>query len=921
MQRLNFAWNKNGVKIMKASLHTLPWQVKGYWPYVPIKETSMETGQTLSGVTDWIPASVPGGVHYDLWKAGLIENPYTAQNSLHAEWVEHRWWMYRTVIPKSLIGSDRQLEALRLQGRRIFLVFAGLDYEAEVFFNDRPMGSHIGMYDAFEVDITDEIQEENTLLVLFKGVPEEMGQIGYTSQTFTQKSRFNYKWDFSTRIVNIGFWKDVFLKVTEPVEDEDLHWFTDVNGKDGIITAAGRLLCVPSAYSSWNEKPVLKAFLSEPAVFSDAEETNLSGVKWTELTQHPVAFKEREQDALFAAEINEQFSIADPVLWNPNGYGKPWLYWLRFTLTAGNTVIWSKTVRVGIRSLRFLSNEGASADALPYTFCVNGRKVYIRGINMTPLDHLYGNVSKERYQYLVRCVREEGCNLIRVWGGGLIETEAFYDLCDRYGILVWQEFIQSSSGIDNLPSVKPEFLKLLETAAAAAVKEKRNHVSLAVYGGGNELMLQPDRPVGLDHPNIQMLKKIVEIYDPGRFFYPTSASGPREYITFDKNVSHDVHGNWRYEGNPGHYRLYGQSDNLFHSEFGTDAASNLSTLRRFLPQKSLHPTPMSQNPDWKHHGEWWGTYFRDCELFGEIPKTERYLNHFIACSQYMQSEGLRFILDSDRRRAFHNSGVIIWQMNEPWPNSSCTNLVDYFGEKKSAYYQVKRCFAPRRLTINYTTLSYPPGFAAHFPVYALNAEGDWNTTGFFEVIGLDGTVCSQGEFAVSCGADHSERTGELVITIPDSPVFFLRLSYQDGSKRIIQEPWMFSTAEKEPFAAMSRDSRLSEKVIISKIRRCESAADPKKAESKGTRFEVTLINASVHAAVEAGVELLEHGDRILYAEENYVFLLPGEERTLPFVLEKRVPVLFEDDWYHSENNNTADSEELTDGVRLIVRSL
>ena len=161
-------------------------------------------------------------------------------------------------------------------------------------------------------------------------------------------------------------------------------------------------------------------------------------------------------------------------------------------------------------------------------------------------------------------------SLVRVWGGGLIEKDEFYDLCDENGILIWQELIQSSSGIDNKPSEQEEFLELLKKTAECAVREKRNHVSLAVYSGGNELMEAPDRPCGRENKNIAMLEEIVRRLDGRRAFLPTSASGPREFITSEKGVSHDVHGSWRYEGNPGHYVLYGESDNLFHSEFGMD---------------------------------------------------------------------------------------------------------------------------------------------------------------------------------------------------------------------------------------------------------------------------------------------------------------------------------------------------------------
>lgn len=143
---------------MEISLSKLKWEVKGYWPYVPVKEKSMETGQTLHGVTPWIPAKVPGGVHYDLWKAGLIEHPYYGMNSLNCEWVENRWWMYRTEFPEDLDGVN-------LSGEKVTLVCRGLDYEAEVFFNDERVGSRKGMYEPLEINLTGRIRSRNKLVV------------------------------------------------------------------------------------------------------------------------------------------------------------------------------------------------------------------------------------------------------------------------------------------------------------------------------------------------------------------------------------------------------------------------------------------------------------------------------------------------------------------------------------------------------------------------------------------------------------------------------------------------------------------------------------------------------------------------------------------------------------------------------------
>lgn len=873
---------------MEISLSNLQWEVKGYWPYVPIKETSMETGQSLQGVTDWLPATVPGGVHYDLWRAGLIANPYIGQSSLHCEWVEHRWWMYRAAFPGKWVEK-------RASDQAVQLIFKGLDYEAEIFLNDVSCGSHVGMYEPFTVDITHLIRETNTLLVLFKGIPEEMGQIGYTSRTSTQKSRFNYKWDFSTRLVNIGLWQDVALSVPEAARVEDLHWCSDAEqpcgagcGKSrGIVRIEGT---VTDDRANREEPLQLSLRVTGPY---DRRDRNfrVRPERGEENVPEPACVWQSRKEAA-PGTIREEIVLEEAYMWQPNGSGIPWLYELEAVLTAGEETLWETRMDMGIRSLRMLRNEGAGEDALPYTFCIGGEKIYIKGVNMVPLDMLYGNVGEERYAHMIAVMVNSGCNMARVWGGGLIEKEAFYRLCDENGILVWQEFIQSSSGVDNIPCEAPAYLQLLRRTAESAVREKRNHVSLTVYGGGNELQDAPNQPTGLDNCNIRMLQEIVQRLDGTRFMYPTSASGPREFVTRDKGVSHDVHGNWKYLGDPVHYELYGESDSLFHSEFGTDGVAHVKTLQKILPEASLHPTPMRENADWQHHGEWWGTYDRECGIFGTIPKEPQYLETFVACSQFVQSEGLRFILDADRKRAFQNSGTIIWQVNEPWPNTSCTSLVDYFGETKSAYYQVKRCYAKRRLALDYRSLVYEAGSQASFGVYAISDGQAWDTECVCQVYGMDGTPYAREHFPVHAQAGESGRRYEIRIQVPQTELFLVILGFQEEDTLVRQEPYLFSTSRETPFAALlacGEDGVCGSAAAGERVR-METVVTGDPASGK-LQMEAVLENTSNRVALEAGVETVGD-DWYLLGEDNYVMLLPGEKTTLRFALHRKEGVLF-----------------------------
>lgn len=381
-------------------LNDLKWEVKGYWPWVPLKGTSMELGQELMGVTDWMPATVPGGVHYDLYRQGWISNPYEELNSLSCEWVENRWWVYRTTLKHP-----------ELKASRVELVFQGLDYEAAVYADNILLGEHKGMFEPAVFDVTDLLSERESLeiSVLLKQAPDEMGQIGKTSATFTQKSRFNYKWDFSTRLVNVGIWDDVVLRVHRDCSWQDVSITTDAELGENDGQVSGRISIQASIKQMAG--PEHTGRLTASITCSDPEGNPLVVQTYS---------------VLAGEVLNAELDIPEPQLWYPNGYGEQPLYSLELKLLdEEDMVLDTRRLQTGIRKLDYILNEGSPDNALPYTVVINGRKIYIKGVNMTPLDHLYGNVTIEQYQQMIYLMKAAHINLVRVWGGGIIEKKPF----------------------------------------------------------------------------------------------------------------------------------------------------------------------------------------------------------------------------------------------------------------------------------------------------------------------------------------------------------------------------------------------------------------------------------------------------------------------------------------------------------------
>lgn len=840
----------NGVD-MEISLANCQWQIKGYWPYVPIKETSMELGQVLKGTTNWIEAKVPGGVHYDLYKAGYIENPYYGQNSLKCEWVENRWWMYRTTFPMPKCTEEK-----------VFLYFEGLDYEVMIYLNDSLVAEHQGMYEPVKVEVTSLLKEENKLVLIFKGVPDEMGQIGYTSRTSTQKSRFNYKWDFSTHLVNIGIWKDVKLIVEEDLVFENPYVISSYNNGKGTIKVEGEIKGKPE-------------YLADGPLVLELKAPNPEKIYTKELCI--------TKDGKAVAELE----IENPQLWYPNGYGKQPLYQLEIKKRNQKEDKLLYQQKIGIRSIELIHNENEHKGALPYTFTVNNQRIYIKGVNITPLDHVYGNVSKEQYEHLVEVCVRANVNLIRVWGGGLIEKEWLYEYCDQAGILIWQEFIQSSSGIDNKPCEEKAFLELLERNSKAAILGKRNYTSLAVWSGGNELTEEGNHPCDYENTNIALLKGLVETYDRERFFYPTSASGPEEFVSFERGVSHDVHGGWRYEGNPIHYEKYGTSDHLFHSEFGTDGTPSFKTLQKFLPPKDWYPTPMSENLTWQHHGEWWGTYFRDVEMFGEIKEIEE----FVKLSQFMQVEGLKFMIEADRRRKYQSSGSIVWQLNEPWPNASCTNLLDYYGELKPAYYAVKKAFAPLHVSMDYRKLHIQNEEELTFPIYVHNSLEETEIFVRGKAFNRKGEVLYTKEYEGKVLKDSSTKVAEWTEKWVFEDILYIALELYQNKEFIEENLYTFGHTQPP---------------VLKGIRglkgQIECSVKGTEQEENNTYIQtLSLKNIGSEVALQVGVEL-DRDDWLMIADDNYFSLLPNQEKEMKIQIYPRKNGGFLEEYNYNENS-------------------
>jgi beta-mannosidase len=726
----------------------LDWQINASYPYGSLLCKSAETGMSLSGIFNSIPAKVPGSIHHDLLEAGIIKNPYFEMNSLDCQWVSEYWWTYYTTF---------EIE-IAMKGQRFRLRLNGIDYEAMIYVNDKLVGTHKGMYVPFACDITNLLRYDspNSISVVLKNAPKEFGQYGLTELTSTQKARFTYKWDFGTRMVHLGLYDEVLVEHFYDVAIEYSRIHADAS--TGLIDASVMLTVFEAG-----EQTICWEVLKNDCVLTTYQQV--------------VLLEEGNQ------QVKAEMSVAQPQKWYPNGAGDHPLYTLRVTI-GDKTISDQRAYSFGFRTIQYFQAEGASNESLPYGVNINGKAIYIKGVNMVPMDMMYGSVTFEQREQLITLVRNAGINLIRVWGGGLIECEEFYDLCDRNGILVWQDFIQSGSGISNVPSKLPEFITLCRNTAVEAVMQKQHHASLAFWCGGNELTDELGVPAHYEDENIRMLQEIVSEYDGVTMFLPTTASGPREFLNIDApGTNHDVHGPWQYDGPIQHYTNFNSSDSILHSEFGIPGMSSYDTIQSVLSPANFHFTDCTENIVWRYHAEWWDTSARDSSMFGPFQEDE--LEAFISCSQFVQADGLRYALESNRRRAFANVGSIIWQLNEPWPQISGTNLVDYYLNPKPAYYAVQLAYRSVNPSLQYDKLIYEPGETASLRAWLSSGESVSEWTVQIAVLNEEEQSLMEQTKIVIVGDGRSVLLEDWQIMMPTSGTVYVQLIASSEMQTIV----------------------------------------------------------------------------------------------------------------------------------------
>jgi beta-mannosidase len=830
----------------RISLNASDWHFKEFygedWRW---RNSHMPDSRDLRG---WRVGSVPGCPQHDLWKAGEIPDPYIERNSLLSEWISQRTWLYK----KTFIVDEQ------VKGQHVWLHFEGVDYQAEFFLNGESLGTHIGMFTPVSFEVADKLRygEENLLAVVIEAAPHEEPQVGRTSRVRTIKTRMNYWWDFCPRMIHLGIWDDVHLDVTGPVR----------------IT---NVFVRPQLSTDYTRANVFVGTALDSTVQGTADLEVILRYAGTVVAHQ----RARHELNVGQTRLETCLEVTAPRLWWPNGHGKQELYEAEVRLVRPSAEEMSPeeedisdlyTTLFGIRQISLTQNESVDPAALPYTLIVNGRKIYAKGWNWVPMDVMYSVPRPAKLERLLTLACRAHINLLRVWGGGLIETESFYEQCDRLGIMVWQEFIQSSSGIDNTPPSSGEYIRAVTEAAGQIIPRKRNHPALAIWCGGNELSGGVEQPLDDSHPVLEALKSVVKRLDPDRLWLPTSPSGhvfsnSLETIAIDPSALHDVHGPWEYQGVTGQCDLYNRGSSLLHSEFGVEGITNLRALNATL--QTAHQLPVTlDNPYWFHRGAWWIKRPMWDRTFGELNSMEE----LVRATQFMQADGLRYALEADRRRKYHNSGTLPWQFNEPYPMAACTSAVDYYARPKPVYYAVSRAYAPLLVSARFSTQAWEGFDQFQVEAWICNSheQSYADVTLQLCVTGIRGKIYVKRTESVAFGANCAAKLTALEESLDSIPeeVFFLDMQLLDSkSAGLARNRYVFSRTE-----------------TLAPLLSCPLTSISVTSQEAESEQILTLTNTGETAAMCVWLEDARdlNASGYSYFDDNYFCLLPQESRTV-----------------------------------------
>lgn len=801
----------------------------------------------LKGVahSHWLPAKVPGEVPLDLMRNKLISDPHYGEDEANLPWIENANWEYRTVIP-----VNREL----LNRRNIDLVFDGLDTCAHVYLNGNLLLSSDDMFRSFRVNAKPSLKlGDNQLLVVFTAPTtcsarqaakdkwyKEMNVPG-RKRTLTAKQYIRkaaYEWDTS------GIWKPVWLEAWDEARIADLY----IRQLD-VTAQSAHLLAQVEVASVVNIPATVKVNYGIAGKKATAtRDTDLHpGVNYIEL---PITIK-------------------NPELWYPAGYGGQPMYSFHADIAIGGVIQDRDVVHTGLRSV--VLRRAPDKWGRSFEFVVNGIPIFAKGADVTPLDKFPTEITAGRARSILQSVKDANMNMIRLWGGGIYETQAFYDLCDRLGIMVWQDFMFYYPW---QPGDHP-FKQQVAAEVKDQLKRLRNHPSIVLWCGNNEeennylmdsIHVAPLARLQMwtDYLTVfsGIIPTLVARYDPATPYWPSTPSGNyaetkhKNYLVLEEGD--DVGGNQEF-GDTHDYTIWTSKPEMprarfsteldrhyrFVSEYGFGAFVDMRTIDAFFPPRDRAKIEKKIMTEFKNGTNGYGPLHDYMLEYYGMPKNFRSL---VYGSQVLQAEFVKLVAEHLRRDRPRTMGSLFWDLNQDHWNLFSMGSIDYTGRWEALQYYARRFYSPLLVSsrVKDGSLAISVVSDKTVPVHA---------TLRVRIMKFDGTILNSRSQNIAI----PPLSSKIYMKIPTQPYthapadpaqIVAAMDLRAGGKRV--------------------SSNLTYFVPVSAVHLPEAHIETRWTEVNGA-YELHLSSKMLARSVD-----VSFGDTDAHVSDNYFDLLPGE---------------------------------------------
>ncbi len=620
----------------------------------------------------YINARVPGEVHLDAQRAGWIEEPGVGVNVLASRWIEENRWSYR----REFVAPP---EALR---SRAWLVFDRLDLDARIVLNGIEVGRHANAFYPCRIEVTGHLRRRRNVLVvhvesgLYRVADKPIAGLArrdnmlLTKCVWLRKPQCQFAWDWSPRLINVGITGEARLEWTrDPVRADQFVPLVELSPDLKTGRVRGR----------W----FIEAFGNVSAELT----VEVAGQRATV----PVTL------APGLSPVEASVEVANPKLWWPVGHGRQDRYAVRATLRVDGKIVAERSTKIGFRHVR-VNQDPHPQQGRYFILEINGRKIFAKGGNFVPADLIFARCDRARYEELTDLALEANFNLLRVWGGGLYESDAFYECCDAKGILVWQEFAFACL---KYPATDQEFYESVKAEAIHNIRRLASHPCLVVWCGNNEMELgawEWGFDKGTVHPDYALfhftLPRLLAQEDPTRYYQPSSPYSP-DGLEPNRDDVGDQHP-WQVGFHNLDFRDYRQMTCRFPNEGGFLGPTALPTMLACLPVGQQ----FVQSFAWQQHDNsvdsWAEPSPADEILQFWIGKDTRQLSipEYVYWGGLIQGEALSEYVKNFRRRMFDSAAAVFWMFNDCWPATRSWTIVDSYRRRTPAFYPVRRAMAP-----------------------------------------------------------------------------------------------------------------------------------------------------------------------------------------------------------------------------------